>query len=99
MKQLISPILLFLLASCSNGNNEMMTRLINDKKNMEDSIQTYSFLESKWLQQSKEEIHSTDTLKWKASADSSGYYFGKGLSVKRKLQAIEFSMDSLSKMK
>ena len=100
MKITVIALSLSLIVGCSNGRNELMTQLINQKKIMEDSISTYSYLENKWLQQSKEEIHSTaDTVKWKASADSSGYYFGKGLGAKRKLQGIDFSMDSLSKMK
>jgi hypothetical protein len=99
MKQLFAPTFL-LFAACFNGKNESMTHLVNSKKITEDSIETYSFLESKWLQQAKDEMHSShDSLKWKPMADSSAYYFGKGHTAKEKLNGIEFSIDSLSKMK
>lgn len=87
------------LFACSNNNN-LTSRLLNDKKATEDSIKEAANYESYYMQKAKEEMRAThDSLKWQPLADSSTYYFEKGHAFKEKLKAIEFSMDSLSKMK
>jgi hypothetical protein len=96
MKYLLISLLLF---GCSN-RNDLTTQLLNDKKATEDSIKDASNYNSYYLQKAKEEIHgSNDTLKWKPLIDSSTFYFFKGHTLKEKLKTIEFSLDSLSKMK
>lgn len=87
------------LFACSNNNN-ITTQLLNDKKSFEDSIKDAANYELYYIQKAKEEMHAShDSLKWQPLVDSSTYYFGKGRSYKEKLKALEFSLDSLSKMK
>lgn len=95
MKKLIVAALL--MSACSNGRNELMTGLVNEKKVLEDSIAIAHGYEVDFntrAYQAKE-----DTVKSFALADSSGKMFGVGLRLKERLKAVEFSIDSLSKMK
>lgn len=94
------PILLAaLLFGCSNRNN-LTTQLLNEKKAIEDSVKDAGNYELYFMQKAKEEMHaSNDSLKWQHLVDSSTFYFGKGRAYKEKLKAIEFSLDSLSRMK
>lgn len=95
-----SPLLLAALLFGGSNRNDVTTRLLNSKKAIEDSIQETKRLENYYITRAKEEIHSgEDSLKWSASADSSGIYFRKGMDLKQRLKAIEFSIDSISRMK
>lgn len=92
-------LLILIFASCSN-RNDINTKLVNEKKATEDSIKEASNIESYYMQRAKEEIRSShDSLKYLPLVDSSTYYFGRGHALKEKLKAIEFSIDSISKMK
>jgi hypothetical protein len=92
-------MIISVLYSCSNNNN-LTTQLLNEKKVVEDSIKDFSNYESYYTQKAKEEMHTShDSLKWKPILDSSTYYFSQGHALKEKLKTIEFSLDSLSKMK
>lgn len=98
MKYISFTLTIFLFA-CSNNNN-LTTQLLNEKKTIEDSIKDAGNYESYYTQKAKEEMHAShDSLKWQPLADSSTYYFGKGRALKEKLKSIEYSLDSLSKMK
>ena len=99
MKYFLIYMVVALLFSCSNNNN-FTTQLLNEKKATEDSIKDASNYESYYLQKGKDEMHAShDSLKWQPLIDSSSYFFGKGHEYKERLKAIEFSLDSLSKMK
>lgn len=92
-------ILIAILSACSN-NNGLTTQLLNRKKTLEDSLQEAKNLETYYIRRAKTEIHEgADSLKWSASADSSGYFFRRGRDLKNELKNIEFSIDSISKMK
>jgi hypothetical protein len=85
--------------SCSN-NNTTTTYLVNEKKSLEDSIAETKNKEDYYTRKSKEEIKSeADSLKWQTSADSAGQYYRKGQDLKAKLKAVNFSLDSISRMK
>lgn len=90
---------ILLIVGCSN-RNDITTQLLNDKKAINDSILEANRLEKFYMSRSKSEIHSgEDSLKWSASADSAGYFFRKGMDLKQRLKALEFSIDSISRMK
>lgn len=92
-------IIALLFISCSN-RNKVITDLMNQKKATEDSISLFSNYESYYLAEAKKSMHSSeDSTRWNPLADSSTYYYGRGLDLKKQLKSIEFSLDSLSKMK
>lgn len=93
-------LFIFLLFAACKNDNSFATQLMNDKKNTEDSIKLFGNYETYYLQKAKDEMHAThDSLKWQPLADSSTYFFGRGMAMKEKLKAIDFSLDSLSHMK
>lgn len=73
-----------------------MTNLVNEKKSAEDSISLCENNESYFLDQAKK---SHDSMVYKPLIDSSGNYFGIEHRLKERLTQIDFSIDSLSKMK
>jgi hypothetical protein len=88
------------LLGCQNSQNELTTKLLNEKKMLEDSLSICKGGEQIYLSKAKEVMHAThDTLLYNPLVDSSTYFFGKGLAVKQRLKDIDFSLDSLSKMK
>lgn len=92
MKHLIIFLFLF---GCTN-RNDIATQLLNDKKATEDSIKDATNNESYYMRRAKEE---RDSLIWKPLIDSSTYFYDKNYALKKKLKAIEFSLDSISRMK
>lgn len=99
MKYLLSMGLFVFLFACSN-KNDITTQLLNEKKATEDSAKDAASYESFYLQKAKEEMRSSgDSLKYKPLIDSSTYYFGRSHALKEKLKALEFSIDSIAKMK
>lgn len=96
MKYLIIFLLLF---GCTN-RNDIATQLLNEKKATEDSIKESANYESYYMQLAKDEMRAShDSLKWQPLIDSSTYFFGRSHTLKERLKAIDFSLDSLSRMK
>lgn len=85
--------------SCSN-KNDLTAQLLNEKKVLSDSVvraqnkQQYYF-EKSFTERSK----GTDSLVWSALHDTSTIYLGQVIDIQKRLKAIEFSLDSLSRMK
>jgi hypothetical protein len=99
MKHLLTILIINTLYSCSNRNN-LTTQLLNDKKATEDSIKDATNYEAYYKEKATEEMHAShDSLKWMPLSDSSTYFFARGHALKKRLKDIEFSLDSLSKMK
>jgi hypothetical protein len=73
-----------------------MTNLMNEKKVVEDSILIAHGYESDFEQKAK---GSHDSLIWKPMLDSQMKYYGAGTRLKSRLEELNFSIDSLSKMK
>ena len=100
MKRFILSVAVTFLISCSEGRNELMTKFINEKKVIADSINFYHGSELMFEDSSKRIAHSTnDRAKYLPLADSQSKYWGLGYHANEKLKAIDFSIDSLSKMK
>lgn len=98
MKSFLLVALVF--TSCGDNRNDQMTKLINQKKVIEDSVKTCQYLESSFLSKAKAEMNaSRDSLKWHPLVDSSTTYYMSGHRLKNKLKEVDFSIDSLSKMK
>lgn len=94
------PLAIIIILSACTDRNDLTTQLLNEKKAIQDSIKDASNYESYYLQKGKDEMHAShDSLKWQPLIDSSTYYFSKGRAYKEKLKGLEFSLDSLSKMK
>ena len=89
-----------IIVSCSDNRNQLMTKFINEKKIIEDSIKFYHGSELMFEDSSKAVAHTThDSMKYLPLADSQSKYWGLAFTAKEKLKDLDFSIDSLSKMK
>lgn len=73
-----------------------MTSLVNEKKIVGDSILIVHGYEGQYQDKAKE---ASDTTASHKLIDTSTSYYAIGLRLKERLQEIDFSIDSLSKMK
>jgi hypothetical protein len=96
MKVLSISLACILFFGCSDNRNNLMTSLVNQKKVVEDSIQIAHGYEMTYEEKAKE---SHDSTIWKPMVDTQMIYFAAGIRLKKRLEEIEFSVDSLSKMK
>lgn len=100
MKAIIIICVLFF--SCKANNNELMSNLLNEKKALEDSISAYKTIEAGYDNKLNEPgnadtaIMATDN---NPLVDSSVKYSHLGKSAAKRLAKINFSIDSLTKMK
>ena|SRR6478752_2097650 len=99
MKFAIACLSMICIASCGDARNERMTELVNRQKTLKDSIDYYHNAESYYYGKAKEAMSNPDSTKWKALADSSSNASILGMKRKKDLQQVEFSIDSLVKMK
>jgi len=77
-----------------------MTKLINEKKTMGDSIKYYHGSELMFEDSARQIAHAThNSAKYLPLADSQSKYRGLAYNATKKIKAIDFSIDSLSKMK
>ena len=98
-KILFAGLFVIELSACSNKNN-LAAQLLNEKRVVEDSIDLAHNYESYYKEQAKNYMHGgNDSAKWKDFADSSSFFYVKGRSLSERLRAINFSIDSLSRMK
>lgn len=93
---LISIVNLLFLASCGNPTNESMTRLLNRKKEINDSIPLYKYEEDKYLNLTLDE---KDSVRKTQLTDSFLFNGLRRAELIDELKAIDFSIDSLQKMK
>ena len=95
-----SPLLLCaVLFSCSSGSNDLMTRLVNEKKSIQDSINYATANEAEYLRKARASMRDPDTTIWQKFADTSSRYSIMAIKAEKRSKEIEFSIDSLSKMK
>lgn len=95
-------IAIIMIAGCNSApdRNEVMTKLINEKKVIEDSIEITEGGTAMYEAKAKESLHAThDTAIAYPFSDTSALYFGLGIKLKERLKAVNFSIDSISKMK
>jgi hypothetical protein len=83
-------LVLILVVGCNS--NGTMTDLLNKQKDLKDQISLAKNKEAMFLDSAK----STRDLSF---ADSSTAYFGQAHQLQERLDAVNFSIDSLSKMK
>ena len=92
MKKLF--IVAFLLTACSNNRNELMTKLINEKKIADDSFQLakkrFKYFSDEYINSKDSNNHLIDSFVFWATKDS---------ILNRKVKSLAFSIDSLQKMK
>ena len=99
MKHILLLITGALVIGCT-GHNELRTRLLNKSKQLQDSVGYYSINEKDYAQKSKTSATNLkDTITWKVMVDSSAHFFHLKEHAQEKLKAINFSLDSLSRMK
>lgn len=91
-------VIVGMVIGCNSGpdRNEIMTRLINEKKVTEDSINSSAYYEDDFMKKARAEH---DSVKYKPFIDSSTKYYMIAHVLKSQLVKINFSIDSLSKMK
>jgi len=102
MKKLLFGLFLaycFSLCSCGDNHNSLMTSLMNEKKSLEDSAKDAMHYEHYYYNQAKEKMRDPDTTLWKRLSDTSVMYSAKGRAFEKRLNALQFSIDSLEKMK
>ena len=97
MQKIVIVLIALFIISCSDGRNEKMTKLVNEKKTIEDSIKISAALESDYSTKARRNM--TDSNLWHALADTSSMYFGVGHKLRVRMEEIDFSIDSLSKMR
>ena len=77
-----------------------MTALLNQKKILEDSVKYYHGSELIFEDSSKAVAHSThDSTKYLPLADSQTKYWNLARLANGQIKELDFSIDSLSKMK
>lgn len=77
-----------------------MSSLLVSKKTMEDSVSLAHNYEGYYQDKAKKQMNEgADTVTWHKSVDSSTFYWAEQQSLKEQLKAVNFSIDSLSKMK
>ncbi len=100
MQKILFVVLVVSLVGCGESRNDVMTKLINEKKTLEDSLSIAQYLEQDFMSKSKDSARAThDTLIYLPLVDSSSKYFGVAHNLKERITATEFSIDSLTKMK
>jgi uncharacterized protein YcfL len=85
MKKTIAALALIVLVGCGESRNQLMTKLVNERKALKDSMAITN-------DQSK-------VFTNKALYDSAILCLEKMEPQEKRLKAIDFSIDSLSKMK
>ena len=89
----------FTLCSCRENRISLMTSLMNEKKSLEDSAKDAMNYEHFYYSQAKKKMGDPDTTLWKRLSDTSVIYSAKGREFEKRLNALQFSIDSLEKMK
>ena len=98
-KLLIMALAAISVISCNNKNSKM-TELIKQKKVLQDSMQYYHGTELLFNDSSHRVAHSThDSTIYLPLADSESKYWNLNRLATNRLKDIEFSIDSLEKMK
>lgn len=87
-----------IICSCGITRNDLMSSLLNQQKSLKDSIDYYRNTES-FFKGKARDIIGSDSLKANALIDSSTAAWSLGRDASEKLKAVDFSIDSLSKMK
>lgn len=96
----IYPYALVLIAGCSSSHNDLMTKLINERKDFTDSLTIYKeTMQHLQDEGGKMDIHGADSVLWKRMLDTARMA-NDGISVaEKRIPELTFSIDSLSKMK
>ncbi len=77
-----------------------MTGLLNKKKSLEDSVKIYNGNEMMYKDSAKRVAYAThDSLKYTPLIDSESKYWNLARLCTQQVTAVNFSIDSLSKMK
>jgi len=90
-------VLLAFLCSCENNVPGVPGRLLSQQKIIEDSISLTDAYETYYMQRALD--HGHDSLAVKKYVDSSLFYLGQSQALKQKLRPLQYSIDSLTKLK
>lgn len=85
--------------ACSN-RNDLTTHLLNEKKILNDSIAHAKIKQENYFVKAfTEKRNGSDSLTWSALEDTSFIYDRQVIQMQQRIKAINFSIDSLSRMK
>jgi hypothetical protein len=96
MKHIFALAFVTAILSCSNSKNEQMADLLNRKKLIRDSIPLYKYNVDFFMNKAVDEKDSVLKIRYKDSCLSNE---SRRLLLKDKLEKVEFSIDSLQKMR
>lgn len=92
--------LLLLILSACNGRNELMTKLVNERKTLIDSQAYYKQSEDDRQSRAMNlDIKGADSNQWKLIIDSAKSDYINRSRIDVRIPQLNFSIDSLSKMK
>lgn len=94
MKKYLFVCLMF--AGCSANNNDKMIKLLSEKKNYEDSVHDYGGYQQYYTDLYKA---ANDTSKRNLYFDTVSSFNMKSIIAEDRLKKINYSIDSLSKLK
>jgi hypothetical protein len=84
-----------IIYSCS-GKDDLLSSLKVQKKNISDSIKYYADLSDSYILKSQNDSDEESIIEFQ---DSSILYFNKHFALEKKLEKLNFSIDSLEKNK
>lgn len=92
--------LLLLILSACNGRNELMTKLVNERKMLLDSQAYYKQSEDdRQARALNIDIAGADSNQWKLIIDSAKSDYINRSRIDVRIPQLNFSIDSLSKLK
>lgn len=100
MKKIILALVTLACMGCGESKNQLMTKLINKKKPLVDSVEMAGLKETEYMLKAKAAVRDgEDSTVWHSYIDTSTLYLIHKSELSDQLNGIEFSIDSLSKMK
>jgi len=97
MKYLSIPLIMVLFAC---NNNKRTNQLLNEKKALTDSVTLAKIKQENYFEKAlTEKSEGVDSMVWSALVDTSFGYDRQVAIMQQRLKAIDFSLDSLSRMK
>lgn len=100
MKKIIISLTVVTFIGCGENRNQLMTTLINERKVFKDSMNVSNNKMKNFTDSAIAISKKThDTSLFNPLFDSASLYLDNMIPIESRLKALDFSIDSLSKMK